>query len=79
MTFISNKKLIFVDSMQFMNSSLEVLATNLTDNDFNYLSQEVTGEHIKLVKHIYGYMKRWTVLKSFLMKNYLIGVNFIVF
>ena len=79
MTFISNKILILVDSVQFMDSSLDLLVTNLTDNDFKYLSQEFTGEQLQLVKHIYGYMKIWIALKSFLMESYLIGVNFIVF
>ena len=29
MTFILNKNLVFIDSMQFMNSSLEKLVKNL--------------------------------------------------
>ena len=36
MIFILNKNLDFIDSMQFMNSSLEKLVTNLSDNDFKY-------------------------------------------
>ena len=36
MIFIRNKNLDFIDSMQFMNSSLEKLVTNLSDNDFKY-------------------------------------------
>ena len=39
MTFILNKNLFFIDSMQFMNSSLEKLVKNLSDNDFKYLIQ----------------------------------------
>ena len=38
--------------MQFMNSSLEALVSNLSDNDFKYLSQEFTSEQLKLVKQI---------------------------
>ena len=36
--------------MQFMNSSLDILVKNLTDNDFKHLSQEFNGELLKLVK-----------------------------
>ena len=40
MTFFLNKNLVFIDSMQFMNSSLEKLVKKLLDNDFKYLTQE---------------------------------------
>ena len=40
MAFTINKNLVFIDSIQFMNSSLNVLIKNLSDNDFKYLSQE---------------------------------------
>ena len=35
-----NKNLVFFDSNQAMNSSLEKLVKNLSDNDFTYLSEE---------------------------------------
>ena len=35
-----SKNLIFVDSMQFMNSSLEKLVKNLSHGDFRYLVKE---------------------------------------
>ena len=38
MAFFLNKNLI--DSMQFMNSSLEKPVKNLSDNDFIYLTEE---------------------------------------
>ena len=50
MAFTINKNLVFIDSIQFMNSSLDILVKNLTDNDFKHLSQEFTGELLKLVK-----------------------------
>ena len=40
MSFILNKNLVFIDSIQFMNSSLEKLVKNLSDDDFKYLTQE---------------------------------------
>ena len=35
MPFAINKNLIFIDSMQYMNSSLDFLVKMLSDNDFN--------------------------------------------
>ena len=48
--FSINKNLVFVDSMQFMNTSLNKLVKNLTDNDFKYLCQEFIDELQELVK-----------------------------
>ena len=39
MAFTINKNFVFIHSMQFMNSSLDVLVKNSSDNDFKYLSQ----------------------------------------
>ena len=50
MAFTVNRNLIFIGSMQFMNSSLDVLVRNLSDNDFKYLSEEYSGKFLKLVK-----------------------------
>ena len=36
--FILNKSLVFINSMQFMNSSLKKLVKNLADNVFEYLT-----------------------------------------
>ena len=69
--------LVFIDRMQFMNSSLDALIKNLSDNDFKNLSEYFSGEFLKLVKEkrMY-YMNTWIVLKYFLKIKYLIGVNF---
>ena len=57
MAFIINKNLVFVDSMQFMNSSLDSLIKNLVDGDFKYLSGEFRGKCLKLIKEkgVYPY------------------------
>ena len=56
MTFTVNKNLVFIDSMQFMNSSLDLLVKNLNDRDFRYLSGPLSGEQLKLLKQgIYPY------------------------
>ena len=59
MAFTINKNLIFIDSMQFIDSSLDVLLRNFSDNDFKHLSQEFSGYLLKLVNqkgvHSYEY------------------------
>ena len=52
-----NKNLVFIDSMQFMNSSLDSLVKNSSDNDFKNLSKEFSGEFLELVKQkgVYPY------------------------
>ena len=41
MALTLNKNIVFIDSMLFMNSSLDKLVKNLSDKDFNYLSEEL--------------------------------------
>ena len=57
MAFTINKNLVFIDSMQFMNSCLGSLVKNLPDNDFKYLSEKFSGEVLELVKEkgVYPY------------------------
>ena len=50
MAFMINKNIVFIDSMQFMNSSLDSLVKNLMDEDFKYLSERYSSELLKLVK-----------------------------
>ena len=57
MAFTINKNLFFIESMQFMNSSLDSLVKDFSDDDFKYLSEEYSGEFSKLVKQkrVYPY------------------------
>ena len=48
--FTLNKNIVFIDSMFFMNCSLDKMAKNLSDSDFKYLSEEFSGEKLELVK-----------------------------
>ena len=50
MVFILNKNLVFSDSMQFMNSSLEKLLKNLSENDFKYLTEEFSSKNLEPLK-----------------------------
>ena len=56
MAFTINKNLVFIDSMQIMNFSLNALFKNLSEIYFKYLSQEFSGEQLKLVKQKGGYL-----------------------
>ena len=57
MAFTINRNLVFIDSMKFMNSSLDSLVKNLLDQDFKYLSEEFSDEFLRLVKQkgVYPY------------------------
>ena len=48
MAFFLNKNLVFIDSMQFMNSSLNKLVKNLSDEDFKYLVEEFDSDNLSL-------------------------------
>ena len=48
MSFTLNKNIVFIDSMLFVNSSLDKFVKNL--NDFVYLSSVFKGEQLELVK-----------------------------
>ena len=50
LAFILNKNLAFIDSMLFMNSSLDKLVKNLGDKDFVFLSKGFSDEQLELVK-----------------------------
>ena len=50
MTFFVNKNLVFIDSMQFMNSSLDKLVKNLLHEDFKYLVEEFGPKNLELLK-----------------------------
>ena len=50
MSFSLGKNIVFVDSMLFMNSSLDKLVEDL--NDFKYLSSVFNEEQLELVKYM---------------------------
>ena len=59
--------------MQFMNSSLDELVKNLSDEDFKYLVEEVGFENLEVLKqkdsYPYEYMNSF---ERFNKKNYLL-------
>ena len=44
------RDLVFIDSMQFMNCSLDKLVKNLVDKNFKYLVKEFGTENFKILK-----------------------------
>ena len=50
MAYFSNKNLVFIDSMQFMNSSLYKLVKHLSDEDLKYLVEEFGSKNLELLK-----------------------------
>ena len=46
---------MFVDSMQFMNSSLYKLVKSLSDEDFKYLVDEFGSKNLELLKQVGDY------------------------
>ena len=50
MAFFLGKNLVFIDSMQFMNSSLDKLVKNLSDEDFEYLVEEFGSIKLEILK-----------------------------
>ena len=57
MSFTLNNNIVFIDSMLFLNSSLDKLVKNLGSEDFKYLSEVFSNEKLELVKKkgIYPY------------------------
>ena len=72
MAFFLNKNLVFIDSMQFMNTSLDKLVKILSDDGFKYLVEEFDSKHLKILKqkgdYPYEYMNSF---KKLMKINYL--------
>ena len=60
MAFTINNNLVFIGSMQFMNSSLDVSVKNLSNKDFKYLLQEFGGDLLELVNQKGEYPYEYT-------------------
>ena len=64
--------------MQFMNSSLEKLVKNLSDNDFKYLTEEFGSKNLELLKQKDAYPYEYIhTLKDLVKQNCLIDNAFI--
>ena len=50
MAFTIKNIFVFIESIQFMNFSLDSFVKNLLNNDFKHLSQEFTGDLLELAQ-----------------------------
>ena len=68
MSFTWGKKIVFIDSFQFMPSSLEKLASNLSKDKYKYLENEMGTENSHLLKqkgvYCYEYTDNWDKYKE---------------
>ena len=68
MSFTINNRLNFIESFQFLSSSLDTLVKNLGKDDFMYLSQEFDNNVFDLVKQKrfdpYEYMSNFEKFKE---------------
>ena len=70
-----NNKVSFIESFQFLSSSLDSLLTNLGKDDFKYPSQEFDNNVLDLVKkkgfYPYEYMINFEKFKEELLSKLL--------
>ena len=59
MSIIVNRHITFIDSLQFFNSSLDTLASNLESKDFKYLFPEFGIDKLKILKRKDAYPYKW--------------------
>ena len=50
MSFVINKNIIFLDSLQFLKSTLDNLAANLEGSDRKYLLSEFSSDKLEILK-----------------------------
>ena len=48
--FFLGKNLVFIDSMQYINFSLDKLVKNLSDEDFKHLVEEFRSGNLEILK-----------------------------
>ena len=79
MAFFLGKNLVFIDSMQFMNFSLDKLVKNLLGKDFKYLVEEFGSKNLEILKqkgaHPYEYMNS---IERFNEGNYVLESIFLI-
>ena len=56
MSIIVNKHITFIDSLQFYNVSLDTLASNLNNDDFQHLTSEFDIDRLEILKRKDAYL-----------------------
>ena len=67
---------MFIDSMQFINISLDKLVRNMSDEDFKYLVEEFGSGNLELLKQKDAYPYEY--MKGLMKRNYLLENIFLV-
>ena len=66
--FLSRNVVFIIDSMQFLNSSLDKLVKNVLDEDFKYLAEEFGSKNLELLKqkcaYPYEYMNSYEIFNK---------------
>ena len=76
MAFMLGNHLMFIDSFQFMSSSLDKLVNNLPKDDLIYTSQVFKGKKLDLMsKKAFIHTTLWIVSKSLIKRNYQLKSN----
>ena len=77
MAFFLNKSLVYIDSIQFMNSNLDKLVKNLSDEYFKYLVEDFFSKNLKPLKQKghcpYEYMNSFK--KNCVLENIFIAIQ----
>ena len=59
MSIIVNRNIIFIDSNEFYTATLDTLASNFEDNDFNYFMSEFPIDKLEILKRKNAYPYEW--------------------
>ena len=71
MAFMLGNHLTFIDSFQFMSSSLDKLVSNLPRESLKYTSKEFQDKKLELMSQKGVYlMTTWTVSRNSMNPNY---------
>ena len=61
MSIIVNRHITFIELLQFYNSSLHTLASNLNNEDFKYLVSEVGINKLEILRRKVAYCYEWEI------------------
>ena len=59
MSIIVNRHITFIDSLQFIKTSLDILTPKLEDNDFKHLMTEFPVDKFEILKRKDAYPYEW--------------------
>ena len=66
MSIIVNRYITFIDLLQFYNSSLDTLTSNLEDSDFKHLTSEFGIDKLEILTPIFT----WEKMFLFIIKRW---------